>query len=125
MGKEAAIRSLLAAALLGAAALPAGAESALGPAEVTARIEAAYPVSVLAVREVTDNGRPAYAVVVMNDGGTYNEAFQVNTLIVDRATGKLLPQFRHGAGGHEDNVVVPSREWPRRGRTSPPGTGGQ
>ncbi len=35
----------------------------------------------------------------MNPPGNFNEALQVNTLMVDRQTGELVPQFRHAPSG--------------------------
>lgn len=119
------LASVVSAVVLFGGSFPSRAQSAMDPAQVTARIEAAYPVKVLTVREIEDNGRPAYAVVVMNEGGDFNEAFQVNTIVVDRETGKPISQFRQGVSGREDNSGLSSREWPRRGRTRPPDPDGQ
>jgi hypothetical protein len=54
---------------------------------------------VLRVREALYDGRSVYIVTVMNPGGDFNEAFQVNTLMVDRRSGKLVSQFRPAMSG--------------------------
>ena len=71
------------------------------PEEITATITETYGVEVLRLRDVTVDGRAAYAVTVMNPGGNSNAAFQVNTLLVDAATGTLIPTFRHHASGYD------------------------
>jgi len=76
---------------------PANAQ--VGPEQVRRQMESVYGVTVLRIREVVDNGNPAYAVTVMNPPGDFNEAFQVNTVAVDPETGALIPQFREGANG--------------------------
>jgi hypothetical protein len=81
--------------------------------QVKRNIEARFPVQVLKIRETTVDGRAAFVVTVMNQGGAFNEAFQVNTLVVSAETGKLMPQFRHRASGYELPGAVrhePSRE---------------
>jgi hypothetical protein len=37
----------------------------------------------------------------MNPGGNDNGAFEVSTLIVDAATGDLVPQFAHRPSGYD------------------------
>ena len=49
-----------------------------------------------------DAGQAAFAVVIMNYGGDFNEAWQVNTIVVDAESGKLIRQFRHRASGISD-----------------------
>ncbi len=73
---------------------------AISKAEAKAKIEKMFRVEVLKIREIISNGRPAYAVTVMNPGGDFNEAFQVNTIVIDRETGQLVPQFRHRGAGY-------------------------
>ncbi len=63
------------------------------------QLESAYGVTVLRVREIDNEGKPAFAVTVMNPPGNYNEAFQVNTVVVDAATGTLVRQFREATNG--------------------------
>jgi hypothetical protein len=89
-----------------ALALPALA-ARTAPAEVLSADKAGeavaqrYGVQVLRVTPVEVDGAPAFAVVVMNPGGNFNEAFQVNTLVVDARTGALVSQFRHRAAGYD------------------------
>jgi len=97
---DAVMRALnwLATALVGAIvslAAPAGAEMSVDA--VIQKIEADYAVTVLRVKPMTDGGRRVFAVTIMNPGGDFNEAFQVNTIVVDAETGNLVRQFRHRA----------------------------
>jgi hypothetical protein len=62
-------------------------------------IEEAYDVDVLRARPGQIDGRAVWLLTVMNKGGDFNTAYQVNTLAVDQETGKLVPAFRHGASG--------------------------
>ncbi len=90
----------LATALIGAIvslAPPAGAEMSVDA--VIQKIEAVYAVTVLRVKPMTDGGRRVFAVTVMNPGGDFNGAFQVNTIIIDAETGQLIIQYRQGPGG--------------------------
>jgi hypothetical protein len=66
---------------------------------LTRQIETTYQVKVLRIREALHDGRPVFIVTVMNAGGNFNEAFQVNTLMVDRRSGKLVSQFRPAMSG--------------------------
>ncbi|MSP87539.1 MAG: hypothetical protein EXQ92_01815 [Alphaproteobacteria bacterium] len=94
--------TIRAVTLLGLAALlPAAAEAAMSEADIKAAIEKQYPVQVLRQSQTDYDGRAAIAVTVMNKGANSATAFQVNTLLVDPDTGKLLPQFRHKAAGYE------------------------
>jgi hypothetical protein len=82
--------------LLGATAV-----NAQLPADAVASdIARRYGVSVLKVTPTKVDERDAYAVVVMNPGGNDNGAFEVSTLIVDAASGALVPQFAHRASGY-------------------------
>lgn len=95
---------LLAALLAGGGALSASAAAAeLTPDEVRARIAREFGVEVLKVEPTRRDGRPAYRVTVMNPPGNFNEAFQINVLLVDAGTGDLLPAFRHRPSGRDDN----------------------
>ena len=82
-----------------------GLASGVGAAEVDASavraaIEKKYNVKVLKINAIVVNGKSAFKVTVMYPGGNFNTAFQVNTLIVDAATGEAIPVFRHIASGH-------------------------
>jgi hypothetical protein len=35
----------------------------------------------------------------LSPGGDFNEAFQVNTIVIDAETGQLIIQYRQGPGG--------------------------
>ena len=73
--------------------------AAMSEAEVTRMIEQTYGVEVLRVRADRLGDDPVWMVTVMNPPGTFNEAFQVNTLAVNQETGALIPNFRHGPNG--------------------------
>ena len=95
-----------AAALLALAAVaqPAAAQGngVLPEDEVASRIAEAYGVEVLEVRRRDLIGGPAYAVKVMNPPGDSNAALMVSTLMVDAATGELIPQFKHRTSGYRE-----------------------
>ena len=99
-----------------ATALPASAQELIGEADARAAIERDYGVEVLGVSEVTVDGVPAFRVTVMNPGGDFNEAFMVTTLIVDRRSGKLVPQVREGTQG----AVLPPPAQRETGENSGP-----
>ena len=85
-----------------AALAPAGtARAQVGAEQAGRQIAEAYDVKVLRVREGEIDGRPVWYVTIMNPVGDFNEAFQVNTLAVDRQTGQLVPSFRHRVSGYE------------------------
>jgi hypothetical protein len=89
-----------ATALVGAIvslATPAGAEMSVDA--VKQKIAADYAVTVLRVKPMTDDGRRVFSVTIMNPGGAFNEAFQVNTIVVDAETGQPMIQYRQGPGG--------------------------
>lgn len=68
--------------------------------EAAAQVAESFDVEVLRSAEITlADGTPAYELVVMNKGGAFNEAFQVTRLLVDPASGELIPRFRHGESG--------------------------
>ena len=105
---------LAAAAVLGAAlAFPPPAIAAMTANQVKAKIAKEFGVKVLKVRPGKDDGRKVYLVTMMNPGGDFNEAFQVNTIIVDAETGKLVSRFRHRASGYDANQApsfAPNRQ---------------
>ena len=101
---RAASRRLAAAAVFGAI-LAAGAApglAAMSADQVKRQVELAFGVRVLKMRPMQDAGQAAFAVVIMNHGGDFNEAWQVNTIVVDADSGKLIRQFRHRASGISD-----------------------
>jgi uncharacterized membrane protein YkoI len=68
----------------------AGQRPALGEAEVRALVREGLGVEVLRAELIEHDGRPVYAVTVMNPPGDYNGALMVSTLLVDGASGALL-----------------------------------
>jgi len=112
-GNDGLIRCILAvvAGLLAAVLVagPGRAQTDAGKA-VADRIEAAYGVKVLRSRVVHIDGRAAYELTVMNPAGNYNEAFQVNRLLVDAATGKLISAFEHEPAGYRLSDPPPGAE---------------
>lgn len=60
--------------------------------QIADRIAKEYGVKVLKTAEGQEDGKPVLFVTVMNEGGNFNNAFQVSTLAVDPATGELIPQ---------------------------------
>ena len=62
-------------------------------------METQYGVKVLRIKPMTEQGRSAFAVTIMNPGGDFNEAFQVNTIVIDAETGQLIIQYRQGSSG--------------------------
>ena len=61
--------------------------------QVNRQVANEFGVRVLNVRAMQDKGASSFAVVIMNEGGNFNEAWQVNTIVVDAASGKLICQF--------------------------------
>lgn len=90
--------------------IPAAAQVTPGVGKALKSIEAEFGVKVLKVRPVTVNGRAAFEATVMNPAGNYNEAFQVNRLVIDAATGELIQQVRHGAVGYTRSAEAPGAE---------------
>ena len=78
---------------------PVPGAAAVTESEAVRMIEQTYNVEVLRARAGTIEGRQVWLLTVMNQGGDFNTAFQVNTLAVDQDTGKLVPAFRHGPSG--------------------------
>ncbi len=87
------------AALITAVSFATPGWAAMSAEAVAARLAEAYGVSVLRIEPTTVDGRSAYNVTIMNPGGDFNEAFQVNTVVVDAETGDLVSQFRHLPSG--------------------------
>lgn len=92
---------LLAAVVAAAVAMPLAAQAQSLMTEQAARtmLEETYGVEVLRIRADYRDETDVFVASVMNPGGDFNEAFQVTRLIVDRVTGDLTSQFRHGASG--------------------------
>src|SRR3546814_9989180 len=102
---------LLASVLAGAIAAPGlAAEALLSKGNAKARIEKDLGVEVLRLREVDVEGRPAFAATIMNPGGNYNAAFQVNTVVLDRKTGTLIHRFGQNGQELESGTIHSTRE---------------
>ena len=119
---RAATRTLRGAALavvFGATlALGAAPAVALSADQVKRQVEARYGVKVLRIKPMTEQGRSAFAVTIMNPGGDFNEAFQVNTIVLDAETGRPIVQYRQGPGGLEPAAPpVSSRTGPSTAST--------
>lgn len=91
---------LMLAVAIAVSALPATGRAAIGKSEAVKMIEKAFDVEVLRARAGQIDGRGVWLLTVMNRGGNFNTAYQVNTLAVDRDTGKLVPAFRHTESGY-------------------------
>ncbi len=90
-------------AIVATIALAAGlfapqASAAMSQDEVRSALESQYPVKVLKITEDTENDKPVYRVTMMFEGGNFNSAFQVNTIVVDAETGKPLIQYENNLG---------------------------
>ena len=99
-------RRIAAAALVTAVlsvwtAWPALAQQLMSEDAVRKAIEQAYGVQVIGIEPGGKDDQQFFTVRVINPAGDFNEAFMVSLLAVDRQTGKLIPQFRHGDSGAE------------------------
>ncbi len=110
-GLRGAAMAVVFGAALALGAAPASA--ALSADQVKRQVETRYGVKVLRVKPMTEQGRSAFAVTIMNPGGAFNEAFQVNTIVIDAETGRPVIQYRQNPGGF--NPAAP----PVSSRTSP------
>ncbi|MCK6451237.1 MAG: PepSY domain-containing protein [Alphaproteobacteria bacterium] len=94
-------RMKLFASVAAALLLSAGAAgAAMMPDEVSKKVSQQFGVKVLRVISTDLDGRRAFSVRVMSPGGNSNEAFRVDTLMVDAETGQLLRAFRHLPSGY-------------------------
>jgi len=80
-------------------ALPGLSLAAMTQAEVRATVEKDYDVKVLKITPGSDANRPVFIVKIMFNGGNFNTAFQINTIVIDAETGRRISQFRHGSSG--------------------------
>lgn len=112
MEKKRSIRSSAAALVLGLAmaGLSAPALSAVSQSEAAKMVAESFGVQVLRVRPGQVGERRVWLVTVMNRGGDFNSAFQVNTLAVDQGTGELVPAFRHRSSGYDLPAAAPGSE---------------
>lgn len=93
-------RRLIAATIVVLAVAVSGSAAAQTLGEIKERIEQDYGVEVLGMRRIVRDGRPLYAVSIMSPAGNFNDAYQINVLLVDPETGRPIPLFRHGVSGY-------------------------
>ena len=87
----------------------------LNEAQIRTAVEDTYDAKVLKIYPGKDEGRDVFFVRVMYNGGNFNTAFQVNTLVIDADTGKRVSQFRHESSGRSlsgDFDSQPNRQSP-------------
>ena len=80
-------------------AVPSSAKAAMTQSQITAAIEKSYDVRVLKIYADKENGTSVFRVKVMYNGGDWNTAFQVNTIVIDAETGERVAQFKHQSSG--------------------------
>ena len=80
-------------------AFPSSAKAAMTQSQITAAIEKSYDVRVLKIYADKENGKSVFRVKVMYNGGDWNTAFQVNTIVIDVKTGERVVQFKHQSSG--------------------------
>ena len=80
-------------------AVPSSANAAMTQSQITAAIEKSYDVRVLKIYADKENGKSVFRVKVMYNGGDWNTAFQVNTIVIDAETGERVAQFKHQSSG--------------------------
>ncbi len=113
MTVRASLALAVAVALGAAVGAPSPAEAQVGAEQASREFARTYGVRVLKARTGTIGGKPVILLTVMNPEGDFDEAFQVTTVAVDRATGRLVAGFRHRASGRVDNqapIFEPNRQ---------------
>ena len=80
-------------------AFPSSAKAAMTQSQITAAIEKSYDVRVLKIYADKENGKSVFRVKVMYNGGDWNTAVQVNTIVMDAETGERVVQFKHQSSG--------------------------
>ena len=84
------------------------------------QVEESYKVEVLKVRDGNLDGIEVWLVTFMVPGGNSNAAFQVSTVAVEKASGRLVPSFRHRNSG----VASPGpRTWSLKSESRPGASG--
>jgi hypothetical protein len=108
-----ALCALSATAVAAQPAKPAPPSPAGDPAvqRLTKAIGERFGVTVLKAEPGQIDGHAIYRMVVMNPGGDYNSAFQVRTLVVDAASGELVPAFEQQTSGYR--TALPPDRTPR------------
>ena len=90
-------------------------EAAMTKGQVKAATEKTYDVRVLKINPDKKDGKDVFIVKVMYNGGNWNTAFQVNTIVIDANTGKRVSQFRHQSSGRSlsgNYDAMPNRQPP-------------
>ncbi len=95
---------------LAIAGLSTPALSAVSQSEAARMVTQTFDVEVLRVRSGQVGDRAVWLITVMNPGGDFNAAFQVNTLAVDKGSGELVPAFRHRSSGYDLPAAGPGSE---------------
>ena len=80
-------------------AVSSSAKAAMTQSQVAAATEKSYDVRVLKIYADKENGKSVFRVKVMYNGGNWNTAFQVNTIVIDAETGERVAQFKHQSSG--------------------------
>lgn len=81
-----------------AAPVPAGAAD---PGSVRRDIERIYGVKVLGISRISRGEGRLFSVRVMTPGSDDNDAWQVNELLVDPASGRMVSGFQHRTSGYD------------------------
>ena len=84
---------------LGLSVAPRPSWALMSEAQVRAAVENDYDVKVIQITPGIDTERVVFYVRIMYNGGNFNTAFQINTIVIDAETGKRIAQFRHGSSG--------------------------
>ena len=96
-------------------AVPSSANAAMTQSQVAAATEKSYDVRVLKIHADKENGKSVFRVKVMYNGGDWNTAFQVNTIVIDAETGERVAQFKHQSSGRSlpgNYDSIPNRQPP-------------
>ena len=97
------VGAALAVAIVALLAPPA--QAAMTEEQVSAKVAKDLGVKVLRVRPGKAAGQSVFLVTIMNPGGDFNAAYQVNTVAVSTESGMLLSRFRHLASGLDGNAA--------------------
>ena len=96
-------------------AVSSSAKAAMTQSQVAAATEKSYDVRVLKIYADKENGKSVFRVKVMYNGGDWNTAFQVNTIVIDAETGERVAQFKHQSSGRSlpgNYDAMPNRQPP-------------
>ena len=98
------VAGAVAVAAVSVAAVP-NAWAEMSADEIRSKVTADYDVTVLKVIPLEGLSGARYAVTVMAPGGDRNDAYQVNTIVLDAGTGKPVIQYGH-AGGQQQSAAA-------------------